>query len=517
MRKTITCAMTVVLTAGLPAGCSAGPNHEAVVAATTYSEKLTEWSQQLSTAAETARTATSAEWTAAGEGELGFEEVPLGEVLESAPKLKEFEPSEVENTPTYRTAVRVAEQVDAITEELAGMEPKALKTLRVASFDSYWIVADLYYNTLSGPGGDRLDARTEAWNHTDDWPTFNKIQRTASLGFGEGRLGLIDIALDEMAGTVEEEDRPIIPESGLGVSIGAFIVDWLLEEKAFQEDWVEEVGSWATLGGQYDVFWNFGNVNATFTAPAEYAAELRTAFVTQVAEIAAGFSTSTDPSADSNASPKLPAIGDPYRQVLLDGYLPWGDPAQNSAYTADRLWLLWHIRELEETPDAAYAAARAALMEELNRHVEEGQTIDFRPGSGRLLTLIEANDTKLLFGADVTTNNEALAAAEELLGFGEVLRSYPMTPEVSASFDAVLDLYTELTERMAAAIEGNPDEFDQWFALDELYVEYEQKILDEALSSLEALEDDAQAKALTAAAIESTAPGAASPSPTPTP
>ena len=105
-------------------------------------------------------------------------------------------------------------------------------------------------------------------------------------------------------------------------------------------------------------------------------------------------------------------------------------------------------------------------------------------------------------------NEEALGAAQELLGYGKLLGSYPMTRELSASFDAVLDLYTELTEKTATAIENNPDEFDQWNTLDELNREYEQKVFDEALASLDPLDDDAQAQALTAAAIDGTAPGA---------
>lgn len=504
----MTCALIVSLGAALLSGCSAGPNSEAVEATSSFSKKLSDWSAELSTAVETARTATQAEWVT-GEGELGFEEVGLGEVLESAPELDTFDPSEVENTPTYNSALRAAEHVDAIVEELAELEPKALETLRQASDDSYWVIADLYYDTLSGPATDRLTAQGEALEHTDDFPTFYKILRTSSLSFAQERMDLLGVAVEEMGGPVDGEDRPLIPETGLGVSVGAFIVEWFQEEVAFQQDMVEEIGSWKTLGGHGDSFSNFGNVNGAFNAPAEYAAVLRPAFAAQIGEVAAALSKSTDSSGDSNESLKLPALGDPYRQALLDGYLPWGDTAESQAYTANRLWLLWHIRELEDTPDAAYSAARSALLEEFNRSIEEDAGVDFRPGSGRVLALIKANTLSLLFTSDVESNTQALAAVEELLGYGELLSTYPMTSELSAAFDEVLKLNTELAAQAAATIEDIPDEYDQWRALSDLQQTYEDDVFDAASTALDALDDDAQAEALTAAAIEGTAPGAA--------
>lgn len=511
MRKTMTCVMAVALVAGLLSGCSGGPNQEAVEAASTYRDELSDWAAELTKAGETARTATPAEWEAAGEGELGFEEVGLGEVLESGPHLKEFESSEVENTPTYRTAARVAEQVDTITEELSGMEPNALETLRVASFDSYWVVADLYYNTLGGPAADRLSARSESLDHLDDMPTFYRIQRAASLAFAEQRLEFLGVAVKELGGTAVGEDRPIIPQSGLGASIGAFMVDWLHEEKAFQADMIEEIGSWTTLGGPYDTFWNYGNMNDTFTVPLENAAALRAAFVAQIGELATVLSETTGSTTSPTASPSAPSLGDPYRQVLLDGYLPWGDAAEGQEHTAGRLWMLWRIRELEQTSDSAYAAARAALTEELNRAVEDAEGIDFRPGSGRLLASIEAYSNRHEPTFDAAENEDMLLALQEVHGFGEALSRYPMTADIDADFDAVLNLYAEHIERISAVLADEPDGHEQGEALFDLSDEYQEKILDAADGALGALDDDAQAEALTAAAIEGTAPGAITP------
>ena len=518
MRKVITSAMTVVLAAGMLVGCTAGPNEEAVKAASTYSDKLDKWSKELSTAAKSARTATTTEWTAT-KGKLKFDEVGLGEVLETAPTLKKFSKAEIANTPTYRTAARAAEQIEAITEELAGFEPEAISALRQASGDSYFVVADLYYNTLSGPATDRLTAQGEALEHTDDFPTFYKILRKSSLNFAKKRLDLLGVAVKDMGGSAKGADHPVTPKDGLGVSVSAFIVDWLNEEAAYQEDLIDEIGGWKTLGSHSDTFLNFSNVSGTFTAPAQNAEALRTAYVSQVGDIATVVSTTTAADANPKASVKLPAIGDPYRQVLLDGYLPWEEPAEKPEYTVDRLWMLWHIRELEKTPDAAYSAARVALLEELNRSLEDGAALDVRPGSGRLLSYIKANTLTFSFSSDVASNKRVVAGIEELLGYGEMLSGYPMMPKVDAGFDEVRKLYAEMVVEMKTLMTETPDKFDQWVALEDLEKKYQDKVYDAALPALEDLEDDARAQPLTAAAIEATAPGESSEksSPTPTP
>ena len=502
MRRMMTCVLVAALGAGTLSACVPAPNQEAVEAATAYSDALTEWTEQLGTAAGSARTATQDDWEAAGEGELSFEEVGIGDVLTGAPKLEEFDPGEVEHTPTYLTAARVADQIAAITVELAELEPEPLRRLQSANYDSYYVIGDLYYNTLGGPGTDRLAAQTVAFDHLDDLPTFYGMLREASVAFAEGRRELLGVAIEEMGGAALAADRPVVPEGELAASIAAFIVDWLGEEVTFLDDSIDEMGRWSTLAAPYDTFWGYGNLNTVFSAPAEYAAELRPAFAAQAADLSAALAQFAK---KPESAPQLPALGDPYRQILLDGYLPWGDPAESEDYAADRLWMLWRIQELDDVPEAAYLAARTAVLEELNRTRTEDDTIDFRPGSGRLLALIEEQSEWLEPGMDVEGYNEMFAALQELQGYGETLGRYPMTAEVGADYAAVLELFDKLIADIEEVMEGGTTAYS---AIDGLVNDYLKDVEDAASPSLSALDDDAQAEQLLATAIEGTAPGA---------
>jgi hypothetical protein len=505
MRRMMTCVLVAALAAGALSACVPAPNEDAIEAAAEYSDALTEWTQELSAAAESARTATDAEWEAAGEGgELGFEEVGIGDVLTTAPELEAFDDGAVANTPAYLTAARVADQVEAITVELAGLEPESLTSLRTATFDSYWVLADLYYNTLGGPAADRVAAGTEAFDFTDDLPTFYRMLREAGLAFAEGRLELLHVAIEEMGGTALGSDRVIVPDGALGESVAAFIDSWLNEEVAFQEDAIEVIGGWSAVASPYDSFWNYGNLNGVFSAPARYAAELRPAFVAQAADLASALA---EMDGDPSSAPALPALGDPYRQALLGGYLPWGDPAQTQDSTADRLWMVWRIQELDEVPEAAYLAARAAVLEEFNRSLAEDEAIDFRPGSGRLLTFVGEQSEWLSTNEDVEGYEEMHAALVDLQGYGEALGRYPMTPEVAADFDTVLELSATLIADIEAVMERGTSAYS---AISGLVSDYLKAVEDAASGSLGALDDDAQAEQLTAAAIEATAPGAGS-------
>lgn len=500
MRRMITCVLVAALGAGALAACSPTPNAEAVEAAATYSDALTEWVQELGAAAESARTATDAELEAAGDGDLPFDEVGIGQVLTTAPELEPFEAAAVEHTPTYLTAARVADQIGAITEELTGLEPESLEPLRLASYDSYWVLADLYYNTLGGPATDQLEAQTAAFDYTDDLPTFYRMLREAGLAFAQGRRELLDVAIEEMGGTALGADRPVVPEGEFATSVNAFILDWLAEEVAFQDDAIEQIGGWSTVAAPYGSFWNYGNLNGVFTAPAEYAAQLRPAFVEQATELAAAIAQG----ADTSSAPQLPALGDPYRQALLGGYLPWGDPAQSQDYTADRLWMVWRIQELDDVAEGPYLAARAAVFEEFNRSVEEDQAIDFRPGSGRLLAFIEEQSKWLSSDLDVEGYREMFAALQDVQGYGEALGRYPMTPEVAADFEAVLGLSAQLISSIEEVMERGTNAYS---AISGLVIDYLRDVEAAASGSLGALDDDAQAEQLLATAIENTAPG----------
>lgn len=521
MRRMMTSAAVVALAVGLLTGCTSGPNQEAVKAAAEYSEELTAWAEELTAATAKARTGTSEEWAALPDGveELPFAEVGIGEALKNAPALKEFDEGAVENTPTYLAAAAVEEQVGVIVEELAGLEPESLLTLRLASFHSYWPLADLYYNTLGGPAADRVNASTDSLDYVSDDPAkYYEINRTAGAAFAEERLDLLGVAVTALEGVaLGDEETEIIPESALGASVGAFILDWLHEEEAFQKDAVEELESWKAIGDPYNSYWNYGNLNSVFEAPLQYASSLRPAFAAQVADLSATLADATKASPAPSAPPDLASIGDPYRQALIDGYLPWGDPAETQERTADRLWLLWRIRELESTPDAAYAQARSAVLEEFNRSIEEGEGEDFRPGATRMLLIVEEYTGAFEPGFDAAENERTLALLKEIVAYGERIRTYPLLPEVAADFDALLALLAEANDDVADALEANPDEDDQYDALADLSDEYADKIFETVSPSAGMLDDDAQVQALIADAVAATAPGAASASPSPAP
>jgi hypothetical protein len=507
MRRMMTCVLAAALAVGALSACVPAPNQEAIDAAAEYGDALSSWSQELVAAAESARTATDAELEAAGEGELSFEEVGIGEVLTTAPELEAFDAGAVANTPAYLSAVRIADQVEAITVELAGLEPEALTALRTASYDSYWVLADLYYNTLGGPAADRIAAGTAAFDVIDDLPTFYGMLREAGLAYAEGRLELVQVAIEEMRGTAIGSDRVIVPDSPLGQSVAAFIESWLNEEVVFQEDAIETNAGWSTVADPYNSYWNYGNLNGVFAAPARYAAELRPSFAAQAAELATAL---VDLTGDPSSASQLPALGDPYRQALLGGYLPWGDPAQTQDYTADRLWMLWRIQQLDDVPEAQYLAARTALFEEFNRSIAEDEGIDFRPGSGRLLAFVEEQSQWLSTDLDVEGYEEMHGALQDLQGYGEALRRYPMTAEVGADFDAVLELSATLIADIDAVMERGTTAYS---AISGLVSDYLAAVEEAASPSLSALDDDAQAEQLLATAIEATAPDATPASP----
>lgn len=521
MRRIMAGAVAALSVTALLSGCAPGPNAEAVAAAEDYAEELTGWSGELANAVEGAKTATSAEWDALGDGQdLPYQEVGVGELLEDAPELAEFDSDAVAHTPGYLLAADVAERVDALARELTSLEPAALKRLRAAGYDSYWPLADLYYNTLGGPAAERRSADAEAtellFADDPDFERFDEIQRSASLSFLEQRLELVGTAIDGMHGTSDISGDPIIPEDGLGASIGAFIVDWLEEEQPFLERAIEQTSSWSVVVDAYDSFWGHEFLNEVFYAPLDHAAALRPAFAAQVAELSDALTGALGASPAPTASPVLPAIGDPYRQILRDGYLPWGDPAASEEHTQARLWMLWRIRELERTPEAAYAVARAAILEELNRSREEGTVVDFRPGGDRLLVLIEEYTSAFEPEPDVAVNERMLTGLQELVEFGEALGALPSVPPVSRDFDAVVAVFAEANAAVADTIESNADEYDQYFALADLSEVYADRLFEAASASLGLLDDDAQAEALIAEAIDGTAPSAAAATPSPT-
>ena len=476
MRKQLTMAVVAAVTLGTLVGCS-GPNADAVAEAASYSDELTTWTEDLADA-----------------GADGAEE--LGTVLDEAPELKKFEG--VDETPTYLVAHDVATRIDTIAAELQAIEPGALGELTDASADGYEVTADLYYDSLVA-ATDRVTSLTE-WIGSDDEEAARAARIDIHLTFAEARKGFLERAAKDFSA--------MTLDGVLAASVVAFAEDWYLEEVAFQERAIEEIGSWEQLTNGYKDFWGFGDLNNVFVAPGEFAPVLRPAFVQLAEDFALELATVVE-AADASA-PELPHLGDPYREVLLGGYLPWGDPEATQDHTANRLWALWRIRELEKTPDAAYLTARSTILEELNRGVEEGTAQDFRPGVTRLLdfTLLYSDTFGSLWEL---VDQKWLLKLEEAYGYGVALRADPMTGPVGEAFDEVLALYEELNEEINALVEADGDPYDLTYDVLDLGEMYREKVIEAASPALEALDDDAQFEQQLADAITATRPEPAVP------
>lgn len=466
MRKQLSVTLVTAVALTALAACS-GPNAEAAEAAADYSAELTTWVEAL-----------------ADPGE------ELGPVLEDAPTLEKFD--DVDHTPTYLLASDVATRIDIIVGELAALEPDALDALDGVADEAFWITADLYYDTL-GAATDRLTA-IDATSDLDDDGDASDARVAAHLAFAEARVGFLERAVDALPA--------ITPGDGLGVSVSAFAEDWYGEELAFLQSSIAEIGSWEVLSNGYKDFWNFGNLGEVYRAPREFSSSLRPAFVHQAQGVAVELATVVaDPDA---AAPDLPALGDPYRAVLLEGFLPWGDSEATEEYTANRLWALWRIRELEETPDDAYLTARTTLMEELNRSVKEGTAQDFRPGSTRLLDLVDVHGNSFESVLDQSAERW-VSELSDVHSYGLALTEQPMTAEVAAALEEVLAIYQELNLKVAELVTSTDDEGDLLFAANNLGDEYREKVVDAASPALGALDDDAKFEQQLAQAITATA------------
>lgn len=520
MHRTMTAAVTAVLAVGMLSGCSFGPQADpaAIEAAETYAADLTAWSAELTPAAAAAKTVTWAEYKALGDAGADAPGVGIGDLLDDVPKLEAFEADAVAHTPGYLAAQEIAARVEVIVDELDRLEPDELKALRLLVHKTYYSFADAYYGTLGGPETERVKAGSAALDALFEGETgtserrrnYSTPLRDASAAFAEERSALLSASIEKLNG--------MLPDTGHGASIGAFAADWLGQERNFLDDVATKIATWEYASTPYDAFWGNEFAHFVFAVPGDNAAMLRSAFAAQVAALATALEDA--PLASSIPSPKpaalgvLPAPGDPYRKLLIDGYAPWGDAAASRDHTMSRLWMLWHIRELEKTPDSTYIPARSLLLEELDRSIPDGAPIDFRPGGGRVLALIdswtEAFEPDYGDGTVAYMHDEL----EEIRDFGAAIRdAYPLVPAVAADYDAVLAVIDEanadvgvtadaLDKAKTPTVETN----DMFFALDDKKKMYANRMYDAVTPSFTLLDDDAQIQELTADAVRATAP-----------
>lgn len=527
MKRALAGGATLIVALALLTACTTGPDAEAVAAAQSYRKALTGWSEKVTAAVGNAKTWTQAEIDAAGDEEMPYEEQGMGDVLDGMPVLKEFDADRVANTPEYRRTAAVAAEVTAAATELKGLEPERVKELRQAGADAYWVVADLYYNTLGGPATARKKALSDAIDYIGEDPQkYHDLLRAADLSFAEERGTLLGDAVEQMRGKGKTSSEPIIPDSPLGASTGAFIIAWFDEEQAFQKDAAKLLTASKAVGAPFRDFWGFANVNTVFRAPVEAAAKLRPALaevIAHQAETLRGASSAPPPATPSPGATGAPSVspsrvGDVYRQLLVDGYIPYGDPAQSDGRVADRLWMLWRVRELEKTPDAAYDVARAALVEELGRGAKEGEAKDFRPGYNRMLLAFDGYVDAFDPGLNPGENELMLAAMKEMFTISRKLADYPLMPEVAADYGRVLGQLKTVNEWVEKALKtAGDDPYEQYSAVREMYYAYKDTVTESLKPSAKFLDDDAKFSARLAELIRGTAPEKAKESPSPTP
>lgn len=500
-------AMLVAMSA-LTACTPTGPDPDAERAAQTYADELQGWSAELTAAVPLASTWTQAQIDAKPEGEELPEELGVGEVLDEAPQLEEFDASVAERTPAYRRAVAVAEQVDGVLGELRSLEPESVKQLRKAGTAAFFIGSDLYYDTYGGPALTRVNAFSDALDAGIISPEGIKLQRDAEIAFARDRMKLLDTAVKAMQSTRKGADYPVIPDSAIGRSVGAFIVDWYEEDRAFEKRALAEVETWKQLSTEYGEFWGAEQYGSAFRVAIEHAAELRPAHAETVAALAEDLRSDREPTAFA---------GDPYRALLLQGYLPWGDPGQGVEQTVNRLWMLWRIRELEHTPDTAYEAARAALLEEINRGIAEDTVRDHRAGGTRALNAFSAitEAAERAPGDDEDEHYERFfERLAEAISFAEALQKGPMMAEVRSGYDAMIE-ETEKSRDDLRAIVENPDreepdilaQYEVSVAVGDFHEGLEERLTEALTPSLAMLDDDAAFSERLAELIEATDPG----------
>lgn len=514
LRRSFAITLVALATAGALSGCTpSGPDEAAERAAAAYAAELQDWSDELAEAVPRAKTWTQSEIDAdaASGGEGGLpEEVGLGGLLDEAPVLQEFNASVVERTPVYREVVAVSERVDVVLAELRSLEPAEVKQLRAAGAATSLVAFELYDATFGGPALGRLEAYSaslDAGTITDEART---LLRESDAAFARERIGFLDAAIEAMRGTGRGSDDPLIPDSSIGHSVGAFVIDWYEEDRAFEERALAEIESWELSPERYGEFWGFEDLSSIFRVSVDRADELRRAHAATISTLAADA---------GSGGPASAFAGDAYRAILLDGYLPWGDDSEGAAHAVDRLWMLWRIRELDGTADAEYDAARAALLEELNRGIPDGTVRDHRPGSARVLGAVEA----LVEGAEnAPDDREAgwdplLARLAESVSFAERLREGPpMMGEVADGYDAMLAEVATARGELVELRDAPDPEQSELAADSELSVAFirfdgdlQERLVPILSPSLSLLDDDARFSARLAELIEATRPAAA--------
>jgi hypothetical protein len=202
---------------------------------------------------------------------------------------------------------------------------------------------------------------------------------------------------------------------------------------------------------------------------------------------------------EGSVGPRSPSVGDGYREQIIKGFVsPLAKDKLVGRKIAFRGWMLYRIKELENTPGKAYDAAEQTLMLEL--------TGDQRDAYDQLLAaLTAAGDTTTLGRNEVP----GLVTYVELIN--EKLTE-PFPPILERTREEFLDAVNSIEVESAreAFDDGRPD-FDEIDLIDDAFDSLQRakrKIEDVMRAGARRLDDPKQLKQALTDAVEATRPAA---------
>lgn len=310
---------------------------EAASAARGYARELGTWSRRVSSVAER---------PVVRDG--GFPKWPsLRPLLDAAPRL---EPVEAPDGGTYERAAATAERVDAVVAELRAYEPfdYATDDLPGEVYDAYYA----YYRRWL-----RIDDRyfEERLDTIDPDVPPATVDRRLAAQYADYARDLVR-SDRRYAAEVRRLDAPgELRRSAIAHVLAE--IDWLRD---FHEEWRRECRAQEAAAFQaYKDLAFTATVAFDDVARAPYRSRgaLTRSWARAVARLGR-LATGTGP-----LPAGAPLVGDAYReQVVAQVARASGTTEVSRRQLAAQLWMLWRLRELEDTPEAGYDEARSTLV-----------------------------------------------------------------------------------------------------------------------------------------------------------
>jgi hypothetical protein len=329
--------------AGKPDSAPTTDSAAAQEAVATYREALDEWSQRLT--AEARRTRSYE--TKSGRTLWPDNLVPL---LEEAPVLEEVEGATADGEYAYAAAL--AERVDGVVQELSAYQAISPGSdINVLAYDAYldWYGRNLksdskYWDEWLALLTDGVVGRKEAAQMAD------RLAREVTAGRGIKRDYLRRV--EALAGRTDE------PLELSAVGYVASEIRWLIDFETDVIDHLAAEGADSATDAYQDWYEIESDriVGATATTSWLQAPVYRVLprYVRRLAALPDG----------SGALPDdAPTVADFYRTEILSEVRPVQKRTERRVGTVtDQLYLLWRIKELEDTPEDVYETARGLLV-----------------------------------------------------------------------------------------------------------------------------------------------------------